>query len=208
MSKVIGIDLGTTNSCVAVMEGGVPKVIVNAEGMNTTPSIIAFTDDGEKLVGLPAKRQGVTNPTNTFYAIKRLIGRRHGDPLVEKDKKLVPYKIVEGSNGDAWVTVKDKQYSPQQISAFILQKMKETAEAYLGHSVSQAVITVPAYFNDAQRQATKDAGKIAGLEVLRIINEPTAAALAYGLDKKKESDRKSTRLNSSHIQKSRMPSSA
>jgi len=187
MSKVIGIDLGTTNSCVAVMEGGVPKVIVNAEGMNTTPSIVAFTDDGEKLVGLPAKRQGVTNPTNTFYAIKRLIGRRHGDPLVEKDKKLVPYQIVEGSNGDAWVSVKDKLYSPQQISAFILQKMKETAEAYLGHSVSQAVITVPAYFNDAQRQATKDAGKIAGLEVLRIINEPTAAALAYGLDKKKES---------------------
>ncbi len=187
MSKVIGIDLGTTNSCVAVMEGGVPKVIVNAEGMNTTPSIVAFTDDGEKLVGLPAKRQGVTNPTNTFFAIKRLIGRRYGDPLVEKDKKLVSYKIVEGPNGDAWVSVKNKQYSPQEISAFILQKMKETAEAYLGHSVSQAVITVPAYFNDAQRQATKDAGKIAGLEVLRIINEPTAAALAYGLDKKKES---------------------
>ncbi len=187
MSKVIGIDLGTTNSCVAVMEGGQPKVIVNAEGMNTTPSIVAFTEDGEKLVGLPAKRQGVTNPTNTFFAIKRLIGRRYGDPMVEKDKKLVPYGIVEGGNGDAWVSVKDKQYSPQQISAFILQKMKETAEAYLGHSVSQAVITVPAYFNDAQRQATKDAGKIAGLEVLRIINEPTAAALAYGLDKKKES---------------------
>jgi molecular chaperone DnaK len=187
MSKVIGIDLGTTNSCVSVMEGGVPKVIVNAEGMNTTPSIVAFTDDGEKLVGLPAKRQGVTNPTNTFFAIKRLIGRRYGDPMVEKDKKLVPYQIVEGSNGDAWVAVKNKKYSPQEISAFILQKMKETAEAYLGHSVSQAVITVPAYFNDAQRQATKDAGKIAGLEVLRIINEPTAAALAYGLDKKKES---------------------
>ena len=186
MSKVIGIDLGTTNSCVSVMEGGQPKVIVNAEGMNTTPSIVAFTEDGEKLVGLPAKRQGVTNPTNTFFAIKRLIGRRYGDPMVEKDKKLVPYRIVEGGNGDAWVSVKDKQYSPQQISAFILQKMKETAEAYLGHSVSQAVITVPAYFNDAQRQATKDAGKIAGLEVLRIINEPTAAALAYGLDKKKE----------------------
>jgi molecular chaperone DnaK len=187
MSKVIGIDLGTTNSCVAVMEGGVPKVIVNAEGMNTTPSIVAFSKDGEKLVGLPAKRQGVTNPTNTFFAIKRLIGRRYGDPLVEKDKKLVPYNIVSGSNGDAWVSVDDKHYSPQQISAFILTKMKETAEAYLGHSVSQAVITVPAYFNDAQRQATKDAGKIAGLEVLRIINEPTAAALAYGLDKKKES---------------------
>ncbi len=185
MSKVIGIDLGTTNSCVSVMEGGQPKVIVNAEGMNTTPSIVAFTEDGEKLVGLPAKRQGVTNPTNTFFAIKRLIGRRYDDPMVEKDKKLVPYRIVEGGNGDAWVSVKDKQYSPQQISAFILQKMKETAEAYLGHSVSQAVITVPAYFNDAQRQATKDAGKIAGLEVLRIINEPTAAALAYGLDKKK-----------------------
>ncbi len=187
MSKVIGIDLGTTNSCVSVMEGGVPKVIVNAEGMNTTPSIVAFTSDGEKLVGLPAKRQGVTNPSNTFFAIKRLIGRRYGDPLVEKDKKLVSYDIISGSNGDAWVAVGDKQYSPQQISAFILQKMKETAEAYLGHSVSQAVITVPAYFNDAQRQATKDAGKIAGLEVLRIINEPTAAALAYGLDKKKES---------------------
>ena len=187
MSKVIGIDLGTTNSCVAVMEGGVPKVNVNAEGMNTTPSIVAFTSDGEKLVGLPAKRQGVTNPSNTFFAIKRLIGRRYGDPLVEKDKKLVSYDIISGPNGDAWVSVGDKQYSPQQISAFILQKMKETAEAYLGHSVSQAVITVPAYFNDAQRQATKDAGKIAGLEVLRIINEPTAAALAYGLDKKKES---------------------
>jgi molecular chaperone DnaK len=169
------------------MEGGVPKVIVNAEGMNTTPSIVAFTDDGERLVGLPAKRQAVTNPTNTFFAIKRLVGRRHGDPLVEKDKKLVPYSIVEGPNGDAWVKVKDKKYSPQEISAFILQKMKETAESYLGHGVTQAVITVPAYFNDAQRQATKDAGKIAGLEVLRIINEPTAAALAYGLDKKKES---------------------
>jgi molecular chaperone DnaK len=187
MSKVIGIDLGTTNSCVSVMEGGVPKVIVNAEGMNTTPSVVAFTDDGERLVGLPAKRQAVTNPTNTFFAIKRLVGRRYGDPLVEKDKKLVPYSIVEGPNGDAWVKVKDKKYSPQEISAFILQKMKETAESYLGHGVTQAVITVPAYFNDAQRQATKDAGKIAGLEVLRIINEPTAAALAYGLDKKKES---------------------
>jgi molecular chaperone DnaK len=188
MSKVIGIDLGTTNSCVAVMEGGQPKVIVNAEGMNTTPSVVAFTDDGERLVGLPAKRQAVTNPANTFFAIKRLIGRRYDDPTVEKDKGLVPYSIVRGPNGDAWVATKDgKQYSPQQISAFVLQKMKETAEAYLGHPVSQAVITVPAYFNDAQRQATKDAGKIAGLEVLRIINEPTAAALAYGLDKKKES---------------------
>ncbi len=188
MSKVIGIDLGTTNSCVAVMEGGQPKVIVNAEGMNTTPSVVAFTDDGERLVGLPAKRQAVTNPQNTFFAIKRLIGRRYDDPMVEKDKGLVPYNIVRGPNGDAWVATKDgKQYSPQQISAFVLQKMKETAEAYLGHPVTQAVITVPAYFNDAQRQATKDAGKIAGLEVLRIINEPTAAALAYGLDKKKDS---------------------
>jgi molecular chaperone DnaK len=187
MTKVIGIDLGTTNSCVAVMEGGTPKVIANAEGVNTTPSIVAFTEDGERLVGLPAKRQAVTNPTNTLFAIKRLIGRRYTDPMVEKDKKLVPYKIIEGQNGDAWVESRGKQYSPSQVSAFILQKMKETAEAYLGHSVSQAVITVPAYFNDAQRQATKDAGKIAGLEVLRIINEPTAAALAYGLDKKKQS---------------------
>ncbi len=186
MSKVIGIDLGTTNSCVAVMEGGTPKVIANAEGMNTTPSIVAFSEDGERLVGLPAKRQGVTNPTNTFFAIKRLIGRRYNDPMVEKDKKLVPYTIVEGKTGDAWVESRGKHFSPQQISADILQKMKETAEAYLGHPVTQAVITVPAYFNDAQRQATKDAGKISGLEVLRIINEPTAAALAYGLDKKKE----------------------
>ncbi len=187
MAKVIGIDLGTTNSCVAVMEGGTPKVIANAEGVNTTPSIVAFTEDGERLVGLPAKRQGVTNPNNTLFAIKRLIGRRYTDPMVEKDKKLVPYQIVEGQNGDAWVEARGKPYSPSQVSAFILQKMKETAEAYLGHTVTQAVITVPAYFNDAQRQATKDAGKIAGLEVLRIINEPTAAALAYGLDKKKES---------------------
>ncbi len=187
MSKVIGIDLGTTNSCVAVMEGGTPKVIANAEGMNTTPSIVAFTEDGERLVGLPAKRQGVTNPTNTFFAIKRLIGRRYNDPVVEKDKKLVPYTIVEGKTGDAWIEARGKHYSPQQISADILQKMKETAEAYLGHPVTQAVITVPAYFNDAQRQATKDAGKIANLEVLRIINEPTAAALAYGLDKKTDS---------------------
>ncbi len=187
MAKVIGIDLGTTNSCVAVMEGGKPRVLENAEGMNTTPSIVAFTADDEKLVGLPAKRQAVTNPFNTFFAIKRLIGRRYDDPLVEKDKNLVPYKIVKGPSGDAWVEAHGKQYSPQQISAFILQKMKETAEAKLGEKVTQAVITVPAYFNDAQRQATKDAGKIAGLEVLRIINEPTAAALAYGLDKKKES---------------------
>ena len=186
MAKVIGIDLGTTNSCVAVMDGGKPRVLENAEGMNTTPSIVAFADDGERLVGLPAKRQAVTNPTNTFFAIKRLIGRRYEDPMVEKDKKLVPYKIVKGPSGDAWVEANGKAYSPQQISAFILQKMKETAEAKLGEAVTQAVITVPAYFNDAQRQATKDAGKIAGLEVLRIINEPTAAALAYGLDKKKE----------------------
>jgi molecular chaperone DnaK len=184
MAKVIGIDLGTTNSCVAVMEGKNPKVIENAEGVRTTPSMVAFTDDGERLVGLPAKRQAVTNPENTFFAIKRLIGRRYDDPMVEKDKGLVPYKIVRASNGDAWVESRGKQYSPSQISAFILQKMKETAEAYLGEKVEQAVITVPAYFNDAQRQATKDAGKIAGLEVLRIINEPTAAALAYGLDKK------------------------
>jgi molecular chaperone DnaK len=185
MAKVIGIDLGTTNSCVAVMEGKTPKVIENAEGMRTTPSIVAFTDDGERLVGQPAKRQAVTNPERTIFAVKRLIGRRYDDPMVEKDKKLVPYKITRASNGDAWVEVEGKSYSPSQISAFILQKMKETAEAYLGSKVEQAVITVPAYFNDAQRQATKDAGKIAGLEVLRIINEPTAAALAYGLDKQK-----------------------
>ncbi len=184
MAKVIGIDLGTTNSCVAVMEGKTPKVIENAEGMRTTPSMVAFTNDGEILVGLPAKRQAVTNPENTFFAIKRLIGRRWDDPMVEKDKKLVPYKIVRASNGDAWVESHGKEYSPSQISAYILQKMKETAESYLGQKVEQAVITVPAYFNDAQRQATKDAGKIAGLEVLRIINEPTAAALAYGLEKK------------------------
>jgi molecular chaperone DnaK len=184
MAKVIGIDLGTTNSCVAVMEGKNPKVIENAEGMRTTPSMVAFTDDGEIIVGLPAKRQAVTNPENTFFAIKRLIGRRYDDPMVEKDKKLVPYKIIRGDNGDAWVESHGKKYSPSQISAFILQKMKETAEGYLGQKVEQAVITVPAYFNDAQRQATKDAGKIAGLEVLRIINEPTAAALAYGLEKK------------------------
>jgi molecular chaperone DnaK len=187
MAKVIGIDLGTTNSCVAVMEGKSPKVIENAEGMRTTPSMVAFTEDGERLVGLPAKRQAVTNPENTFFAIKRLIGRRYDDPMVEKDKKLVPYQIVRADNGDAWVESRGTKYSPSQISAFILQKMKETAEAYLGEKVDQAVITVPAYFNDAQRQATKDAGKIAGLEVLRIINEPTAAALAYGLDKKKDS---------------------
>ena len=185
MGKVIGIDLGTTNSCVAVMEGATPRVIENAEGMRTTPSIVAFTDDGERLVGQPAKRQAVTNPEKTIFAVKRLIGRRYDDPMVEKDKKLVPYKIAKASNGDAWVEADGKSYSPSQISAFILQKMKETAEAHLGQKVDQAVITVPAYFNDAQRQATKDAGKIAGLEVLRIINEPTAAALAYGLDKQK-----------------------
>ncbi len=185
MGKVIGIDLGTTNSCVAVMEGKTPRVIENAEGMRTTPSIVAFTDDGERLVGQPAKRQAVTNPEKTIFAVKRLIGRRYDDPMVEKDKKLVPYKITRASNGDAWVEIDGKSYSPSQISAFILQKMKETAEAHLGQKVEQAVITVPAYFNDAQRQATKDAGKIAGLEVLRIINEPTAAALAYGLDKQK-----------------------
>ncbi|KAJ57300.1 molecular chaperone DnaK [Actibacterium mucosum KCTC 23349] len=183
MAKVIGIDLGTTNSCVAIMDGAQPRVIENAEGARTTPSIVAFTDD-ERLVGQPAKRQAVTNPDNTIFAVKRLIGRRVDDPAVEKDKGLVPYAIVDGGNGDAWVEVKGEKYSPSQISAFTLQKMKETAESYLGEDVTQAVITVPAYFNDAQRQATKDAGKIAGLEVLRIINEPTAAALAYGLDKK------------------------
>jgi molecular chaperone DnaK len=183
MAKVIGIDLGTTNSCVAIMDGAQPRVIENSEGARTTPSVVGFTDS-ERLVGQPAKRQAVTNPSNTVYAVKRLIGRRMGDAEVEKDKKLVPYNIVDGGNGDAWVEVKGDKYSPSQISAVILQKMKETAESYLGEDVTQAVITVPAYFNDAQRQATKDAGKIAGLEVLRIINEPTAAALAYGLDKK------------------------
>ncbi|WP_273717467.1 MULTISPECIES: molecular chaperone DnaK [Bartonella] len=184
MAKVIGIDLGTTNSCVAVMDGKNAKVIENSEGARTTPSVVAFTDGGERLVGQPAKRQAVTNPEGTVFAVKRLIGRRFDDPMVEKDKALVPYKIVKGDNGDAWVEEAGKKYSPSQISAMILQKMKETAESYLGEKVEQAVITVPAYFNDAQRQATKDAGKIAGLEVLRIINEPTAAALAYGLDKK------------------------
>ncbi|TPM35661.1 molecular chaperone DnaK [Mesorhizobium sp. B2-3-4] len=184
MAKVIGIDLGTTNSCIAIMDGKEPKVIENAEGARTTPSIVAISGDGERLVGQPAKRQAVTNPENTIFAVKRLIGRRYDDPVTEKDKKLVPYKIVKGDNGDAWVEAGGKKQSPSQISAMILQKMKETAEAYLGEKVEKAVITVPAYFNDAQRQATKDAGKIAGLEVLRIINEPTAAALAYGLDKK------------------------
>ena len=185
MSKVIGIDLGTTNSCVAIMEGKDVRVIENSEGARTTPSIVAFTDSGERLVGQSAKRQAVTNPSNTIYAVKRLIGRRFDDPMVAKDIALVPYKIGRGDNGDAWVEAKGEKYAPSQISAFILGKMKETAEAYLGEKVSQAVITVPAYFNDAQRQATKDAGRIAGLEVLRIINEPTAAALAYGMDKKK-----------------------
>ncbi|MCI5047920.1 MAG: molecular chaperone DnaK [Aquisalinus sp.] len=183
MGKIIGIDLGTTNSCVAVMEGGDPKVIENAEGIRTTPSVVAFTEDGERLMGQPAVRQAVTNPQNTFFAIKRLIGRPFTDPTVKKDADMVPYAIVKGDNGDAWVEARGEKYAPSQISAFILQKMKETAESYLGETVTQAVITVPAYFNDAQRQATKDAGKIAGLEVLRIINEPTAAALAYGLDK-------------------------
>ena len=183
MGKVIGIDLGTTNSCVAIMDGSKPRVIENSEGARTTPSIVAFTEQ-ERLVGQPAKRQAVTNPDNTIFAVKRLIGRRTTDAEVQKDKKLVPYSIIDGGNGDAWVEARGERYSPSQISAFILQKMKETAESYLGEDVTQAVITVPAYFNDAQRQATKDAGKIAGLEVLRIINEPTAAALAYGLDKK------------------------
>ena len=184
MSKVIGIDLGTTNSCVAVMEGSQAKVIENAEGMRTTPSMVAFTQNDERLVGQPAKRQAVTNPESTLFAIKRLIGRRFDDAPVQGMVGKAPYHIVRGDNGDAWVEVQGKKYSPSQISAFILQKMKETAEAYLGETVTQAVITVPAYFNDSQRQATKDAGKIAGLEVLRIINEPTAAALAYGLERK------------------------
>ncbi|CAO4846217.1 MAG: Chaperone protein DnaK [Holosporales bacterium] len=184
MARVIGIDLGTTNSCLAVMDGGKPKVIENSEGTRTTPSIVAFAENGEKLVGQPAKRQAVTNPENTFFAIKRLIGRRFSDPLTQKDMDLVPYKIVNGTNGDAWVDVRGDKQSPSQISAEVLRKMKETAESYLGEAVTQAVITVPAYFNDSQRQATKDAGRIAGLDVLRIINEPTAAALAYGLEKK------------------------
>jgi len=183
MAKVIGIDLGTTNSCVAVMDGGKPKVIENAEGARTTPSIVAFTKESERLIGQPAKRQAVTNPDGTVFAVKRLIGRRFDDPMTKKDMELVPYEISKGKNGDAWVKAADEEYSPSQISAYILQKMKETAESYLGETVEQAVITVPAYFNDAQRQATKDAGQIAGLEVLRIINEPTAAALAYGFDK-------------------------
>jgi molecular chaperone DnaK len=182
-SRVIGIDLGTTNSCVAIMEGGQPKVIENAEGARTTPSVVAFTEAGERLIGVQALRQGVTNAEHTYYAVKRLIGRSFDDPITKKDIGLVPYKIVRGPNGDAWIQGRDKQYAPSEISAFVLQKMKETAEAYLGEKIEKAVITVPAYFNDAQRQATKDAGRIAGLDVLRIINEPTAAALAYGLDK-------------------------
>src|SRR5210317_1068087 len=186
MSKIIGIDLGTTNSCVAIMEGSQPKVLENAEGARTTPSVVAFTDDNEKLIGQPAKRQAVTNPENTIFAVKRLIGRNFDDPTVKKDVEAAPFKIVNSEKGDAWIEAKGEKYSPSQISAFILQKMKETAEKYLGQEVTKAVITVPAYFNDAQRQATKDAGKIAGLEVLRIINEPTAASLAYGLDKKKD----------------------
>ena len=181
MAKVIGIDLGTTNSCVAVMDGKTARVIENSEGARTTPSIVAFTEDGERLVGHPAKRQAVTNPENTIFAVKRLIGRPFNDETTKKDAGLVPYQIVSADNGDAWVSARGEKYSPSQISAFTLQKMKETAEAHLGEKVDKAVITVPAYFNDAQRQATKDAGKIAGLEVLRIINEPTAAALAYGL---------------------------
>ena len=185
MSKIIGIDLGTTNSCVAIMDGPQPKVLENSEGARTTPSVVAFTDNNETLVGLPAKRQAVTNPDNTFFSVKRLIGKTFEDSSIKSDIQNLPYKIIRNDNGDAWVQSRDKKYSPSQISAFTLMKMKETAEKYLGSEVKKAVITVPAYFNDAQRQATKDAGKIAGLEVLRIINEPTAAALAYGLDKKK-----------------------
>ncbi|MGN6732253.1 MAG: Hsp70 family protein, partial [Candidatus Binatia bacterium] len=186
MAKVIGIDLGTTNSCVAIMEGGDPNVLANAEGSRTTPSVVAFTDSGERLVGQIARRQAITNPENTIFAVKRLIGRRSDDPMVQKASSLLPYKIVRNENGDAWVEIRGKRYSPAEISAFILQKMKQTAEDYLGEKVTEAVITVPAYFNDSQRQATKDAGRIAGLNVLRIINEPTAASLAYGLDKKKD----------------------
>ena len=185
MSKILGIDLGTTNSCMAIMDGKDGKVLENREGARTTPSMIAFTSKGERLVGQAAKRQAVTNPGGTLFSIKRLIGRRFNDKMVERDKGLVPYKIVEGDNGDAWVDVNDKKYAPSQISAFVLQKLKEDAESYLGEKITQAIITVPAYFDDSQRQATKDAGKIAGLEVLRIINEPTAAALAYGMDQKK-----------------------
>src|ERR671931_164224 len=186
MAKVIGIDLGTTNSCVSIMEAGDPVVITNAEGSRITPSVVAFTDSGERLVGQIDRRQAITNPENTIFAVKRLIGRRHDDPMVQKAAKVLPYKVVRNDNGDAWVEIRGKQYSPAEISAFILQKMKQTAEDYLGEKVTEAVITVPAYFNDSQRQATKDAGQISGLNVLRIINEPTAASLAYGLDKKKD----------------------
>ena len=186
MAKVIGIDLGTTNSCVAIMEGGDPVVIANSEGSRTTPSVVAFSESGERLVGQIARRQAITNPENTIFAVKRLIGRRYDDPLVQKAMKVLPYKVVRGDNGDAWVEIRGKKYSPAEISAFILQKMKQTAEDYLGEKIAEAVITVPAYFNDSQRQATKDAGRISGLNVLRIINEPTAASLAYGLDKKKD----------------------
>src|SRR5207245_11767968 len=189
MAKVIGIDLGTTNSCVAIMETGDPNVLANAEGSRTTPSVVAFTDSGERLVGQIARRQAITNPENTIFAVKRLIGRRSDDPMVQKAAKVLPYKVVRNDNGDAWVEIRGKQYSPAEISAFILQKMKQTAEDYLGEKVTEAVITVPAYFNDSQRQATKDAGSIAGLNVLRIINEPTAAALAYGLDKNLKGER-------------------
>src|SRR5687767_5086854 len=190
MAKIIGIDLGTTNSCVAIMEGGKPKVIENSEGARTTPSVVAYTEDGEILVGAPAKRQAVTNAKNTIYAVKRLIGRKFDEPETQKDVKLMPYKIVRGDNGDAWIEVRGKKISPQEVSAHILRKMKKTAEDYLGEEVKEAVITVPAYFNDSQRQATKDAGRIAGLDVKRIINEPTAAALAFGLDKQEKGDRK------------------
>src|SRR5574337_1409780 len=185
MAKVIGIDLGTTNSCVSIMEGGEPKVIPNSEGGRTTPSVVAFTDAGERLVGQIAYRQAITNPDNTIFAVKRLMGRKYDDPEVQKAMKVLPYKIVRADNGDAWVEIRGKRYSPAEISAFVLQKMKQTAEDYLGEKVTDAVVTVPAYFNDSQRQATKDAGEIAGLVVKRIVNEPTAAALAYGLDKKK-----------------------
>src|SRR5881275_2116863 len=186
MAKVIGIDLGTTNSVVAIMEGGDPLVLTNSEGARITPSVVAFTESGERLVGQIARRQAITNPENTIFAVKRLIGRRSDDPMVQKAAKVLPYKVVRNDNGDAWVEIRGKQYSPAEISAFILQKMKQTAEDYLGEKVTEAVITVPAYFNDSQRQATKDAGRIAGLNVLRIINEPTAASLSYGLDKKKD----------------------
>ena len=199
MSKVIGIDLGTTNSCVAIMEGGEPKVIPNVEGSRTTPSVVAFTDSGERLVGQIAKRQAITNPFNTVFAVKRLIGRKFEDAEVQRDVKIMPYKIVRAENGDAAIEIKGRLYSPAEISAMILTKMKQTAEEYLGEKVNDAVVTVPAYFNDAQRQATKDAGRIAGLNVLRIINEPTAASLAYGLDKKKDEKHRGVRPGGRHL---------